>query len=50
MPQLVSVVIVGAGVMLAGFLPRHPGPITREYAARAWGEDDPRARGEAAGA
>ena len=43
-PQLVSVLIVGAGVMLAGFLPRHPGPITREYAERVWGvepEDAP---------
>jgi len=53
-PQLVSVLIVGAGVMLAGFLPRHPGPITREYAERVWGvepEDAPGGgRPQAAGA
>ena len=48
------VLIVGAGVMLAGFLPRHPGPITREYAERVWGvepEDAPGGgRPQAAGA
>ncbi len=37
-PQVTAVVVIGVAVMLAGFLLKHPGPITREYAMRVWGE------------
>lgn len=37
-PQVVSAVLLGVGLIAAGILYRHPGPITREWAARVWGE------------
>jgi hypothetical protein len=37
-PQLVSGLLVGGAVILAGILLRWPGPITPEYAERVWGE------------
>lgn len=37
-PQFVSGALVGVAIVLAGLLARHPGPITPEYAERAWGE------------
>ncbi len=37
-PQIVSALLVGFAVVLAGVLLRYPGPITREYAERVWGE------------
>lgn len=39
-PQIVSGLLVGAAIVAAGVLVRHPGPITREYAERAWGKRD----------
>ena len=39
-PQLVSGVIVGLGIVLAGVLIRWPGPIPREWADRVWGRPD----------
>ncbi len=39
-PQLVSGMLVGGAVILAGILMRWPGPITPEYAERAWGGMD----------
>ncbi|MGK2964137.1 MAG: prolipoprotein diacylglyceryl transferase [Tepidiformaceae bacterium] len=36
-PQIVSAALVGIAIIAAGVLLRHPGPITREYAARVWG-------------
>ncbi len=38
-PQVTAVIVIGLALMLAGFLLRHPGPITPEYAARVWGEE-----------
>ncbi len=37
-PQLVSGVLVGSAIILAGVLLKYPGPITPEYAERAWGQ------------
>ena len=37
-PQLVSGLLVGGAVILAGILLRWPGPITPEYAERVWGD------------
>jgi len=37
-PQLISGLLVGAGIVLAGVFLKYPGPITREYAERVWGE------------
>ncbi|KAA0234902.1 hypothetical protein EDM76_08665 [bacterium] len=39
-PQLVSGLLVGIAVILAGVLMKYPGPITPEYAERVWGEAD----------
>jgi prolipoprotein diacylglyceryl transferase len=39
-PQLVSGLLVGGAVILAGVLLRWPGPITPEYADRAWGDSE----------
>lgn len=47
-PQLVSAMLIGLAIIAAGILARHPGPITREYAARVWGHGEdgaPRPRG-----
>ncbi|MGI8927539.1 MAG: prolipoprotein diacylglyceryl transferase [Tepidiformaceae bacterium] len=38
-PQLVSGILIGVAAIAAGILYRHPGPITREYAKRVWGDD-----------
>jgi phosphatidylglycerol:prolipoprotein diacylglycerol transferase len=38
-PQLVSCLMVGLAIMVAGVLMRWPGPITPEYAERVWGEE-----------
>lgn len=43
-PQVTAVVVIGMAVILAGFLRAHPGPITREYALRVWGEEPQEAR------
>ncbi|MEX2080587.1 MAG: prolipoprotein diacylglyceryl transferase family protein, partial [Dehalococcoidia bacterium] len=40
-PQIVAGFLVGFAIVLAGVLVRHPGPITREYAKRAWDEVPP---------
>lgn len=37
-PQLTSGILLGVAVIAAGILYRHPGPITREYAERVWGD------------
>jgi prolipoprotein diacylglyceryl transferase len=37
-PQIVSGILVGLSIILAGVLYRWPGPITREYADRHWPE------------
>ncbi len=37
-PQLVSGLLVGLAVILAGVLMKYPGPVTPEYAERVWGE------------
>ncbi|MFN0147026.1 MAG: prolipoprotein diacylglyceryl transferase [Dehalococcoidia bacterium] len=52
-PQLVAGVTIGLAVIAASILMRWPGPITREYADRVWGDlpeptDDPPAKGTAA--
>jgi prolipoprotein diacylglyceryltransferase len=39
-PQLVAAFSVGLAVVLASVLARWPGPITREYAERVWGDPD----------
>jgi prolipoprotein diacylglyceryl transferase len=39
-PQLVAGLTVGAAIVTASILARWPGPITREYAERVWGEPD----------
>ncbi|MCC7363487.1 MAG: prolipoprotein diacylglyceryl transferase [Dehalococcoidia bacterium] len=40
-PQLVSGLIIGAAIILAGVFLRWPGAITREYAERVWPDQDP---------
>lgn len=40
-PELVSGLLLGTAVILAGILYRHPGPITPEYANRVWGDREP---------
>ncbi|HEX6864238.1 MAG TPA: prolipoprotein diacylglyceryl transferase [Thermoanaerobaculia bacterium] len=37
-PQLTSGILIGIAVIAAGILYRKPGPITREYAERVWGD------------
>jgi phosphatidylglycerol:prolipoprotein diacylglycerol transferase len=37
-PQVVSALTVGLAVIGAGVLAKRPGPITQEYAERAWGD------------
>jgi prolipoprotein diacylglyceryl transferase len=37
-PQWVSGGLAGVAIIVAGAIARHPGPITPEYAERAWGE------------
>jgi len=37
-PQFVAGITVGIAIVLASVLARWPGPITREYAERVWGE------------
>lgn len=37
-PQLISGMLVGLGIVLAGVFLKYPGPITPEYAERVWGE------------
>jgi phosphatidylglycerol:prolipoprotein diacylglycerol transferase len=37
-PQIVAAVTVGLAIILAAVLARWPGPITREYAERVWGD------------
>ncbi len=37
-PQVVSGILLGTAVIVAGILYRHPGPITPEYAERVWGD------------
>lgn len=55
-PQLMSGLIIGAAIILAGVFLRWPGPITREYAERVWpdrepsDEPEPRKAGSGAGA
>jgi phosphatidylglycerol---prolipoprotein diacylglyceryl transferase len=39
-PQIVSGLLLAVAVVAAGILFRHPGPITPEYAERAWGDLD----------
>lgn len=39
-PQVVAAITVGLAFVLASVLARWPGPITREYAERVWGESD----------
>lgn len=39
-PQVVSGLLISVAVIAAGVLYRHPGPITPEYAERAWGKAD----------
>ena len=41
-PQLTSGILLGIAVIAAGILYRKPGPITPEYAERAWGDLPPR--------
>ena len=41
-PQIVSGVLVGSALALAAVFYRWPGPITPEYAERAWGDLPPR--------
>jgi prolipoprotein diacylglyceryltransferase len=38
-PQLVSGILIGGAIIIAGVLSRWPGPITPEYAERVWGEE-----------
>jgi len=38
-PQLVSGLLIGIAILLAGVLQRWPGPVTPEYADRVWGEE-----------
>lgn len=40
-PQLVSGLIIGLAIVLAGVFLRWPGPITREYAGRVWPDRQP---------
>jgi phosphatidylglycerol:prolipoprotein diacylglycerol transferase len=42
-PQVVAAITIGIAVVLASVLARWPGPITREYAERVWGDSS---RGE----
>lgn len=49
-PQLVSGMVIGGGVLLAGILMRYPGPIPREWADRVWGRPQESSNGAAAGA
>ena len=37
-PQLVGAITVGLAIVLAAVLARWPGPITKEYAERVWGD------------
>ncbi len=37
-PQLVSGILLGSAVIIAGIVYRKPGPITPEYAERVWGD------------
>ena len=37
-PQLVSGLLVGLAIVIAGVLLKYPGPITPEYADRVWGD------------
>jgi phosphatidylglycerol---prolipoprotein diacylglyceryl transferase len=37
-PQLISALLVGLGIILAGIFLKYPGPITPEYAERVWGD------------
>ena len=39
-PQLVSGLLVGLAIVIAGVLLKYPGPITPEYAERVWGDAD----------
>lgn len=39
-PQIVSGLIIGLAIVLAGVLMRWPGPITPEYAERVWGDEE----------
>jgi prolipoprotein diacylglyceryl transferase len=51
-PQIVSGIIIGSALILAAIFYRWPGPITPEYAERAWGdlpEPEPDADAGAAG-
>ncbi|MGH2610266.1 MAG: prolipoprotein diacylglyceryl transferase, partial [Tepidiformaceae bacterium] len=41
-PQIVSGMLIGAGIALAAVFYRWPGPITPEYAERVWGDLPPR--------
>ncbi|MGE5597352.1 MAG: prolipoprotein diacylglyceryl transferase [Hyphomicrobiales bacterium] len=40
-PQFTAGITVGIAIILAGVFLRWPGPITREYADRVWGEEEP---------
>jgi phosphatidylglycerol:prolipoprotein diacylglycerol transferase len=51
-PQIVSGILIGAGLALAAVFYRWPGPITPEYAERAWGDlppPEPEPEGDDAG-
>lgn len=39
-PQIVSGLLVGLAIIVAGVLLRWPGPITPEYAERVWGKEE----------
>ena len=45
-PQLVSGLIIGAAIVLAGIFLRWPGPITKEYAERVWPDQNVDETGE----
>jgi phosphatidylglycerol:prolipoprotein diacylglycerol transferase len=50
-PQLTSGLLLGVAVIAAGILYRKPGPITREYAERVWGDlPDPSEKDDAGSA
>jgi len=49
-PQITSAIILGLAFIAAGVLWRHPGPITEEYALRAWGRPAEEAEDESPGA
>ena len=47
-PQLVAGITIGLAVICASVLMRWPGPITREYAQRVWGDDEATGSGKQA--